>query len=126
MKDSRTTFSLIGARYLDTQLKPDEIDLIELELVTRGITGSKRWLLEYIAAGGLWWNIIWWEWIGLDGRDVRIGWLYNLFIGSALFAFAAYFFGWRAATAAAVIAHLATVYLGFSLRSGTVPDQKDA
>ncbi len=126
MEDSRSTFSLIGDRYLDTQFQPEDIARIEQELRTRGIVGAKRWIVEYIAASGLWWNIIWWEWIDLDGRDICIGWLYNLITGSALFVFASYFFGWCAAFAGIILAHLVTLYLGFSLRSGTDSGQKEA
>lgn len=126
MEDSRTTLSLIGARYLDTQFQPEDISRIEQELRGRGIVGAKRWIVEYIAAGGLWWNIIWWEWIDLDGRDIRIGWLYNLIIGSASFAFAAYCFSWNVALVGIILAHLVTLYLGFSLRSGTVSGRKGA
>lgn len=126
MGKSRTTFSLIGDRYLDTQFQPEDIALVERELQARGIVGPKRWLVEHIAAGGLWWNIVWWEWINLNGRDICIGWLYNLIIGSALFSFVGHYVGWHAAFASIMLAHFITLYVGFSLRSGTVSDHKEA
>jgi len=33
-----------------------------------------------VTAGGLWWNVIWWEWALLDGKDIFLGWAQNLAI----------------------------------------------
>ena len=122
----RSTLSIIGDRYLDTQLDREQIAENERELISRGVVGLKRGLLEYLAAGSLWWNVIWWEWCDLDGRDIRIGWLYNLFIGGFVVAAIGFCFGWQFALVAAILLHCITLYLGFSLRAGTVGPEQEA
>ena len=74
----RSTFSIIGDRYLDTQFDNEYIEGLEAELKARGITGVRRWVLEYVAASSLWWNIIWWDWCDLNEKDVKIGWQQNI------------------------------------------------
>lgn len=76
----RSTFSIIGDRYLDTQHDDDYIQSLEAELKRRGVTGPYRWLLEYVAASSLWWNILWWDWSDLNEEDIKIGWQQNLVV----------------------------------------------
>jgi hypothetical protein len=118
--------SLIGERYLDTQLDRGHIEGLERELASRGIVGLKRWALEIFAAGGLWWNVVWWEWCDLDERDVRLGWTYNLIFGGCITGAVAYRFGLPWAAGSALVLLVLWLWLGFSLRSGTVAAEPEA
>ncbi len=74
---ARSTFSLIGERYLDTELDERDIHYLEQELRQRGVVGWRRWWREYLAATGLWWNVFWWEWQELNEDHIQYGWRLN-------------------------------------------------
>ena len=124
MKVSRSTLSLIGERYLDTQHSADELAAIESELVHRRVVGLKRWLLEYVAAASLWWNIIWWDDFNLDGRDIAYGWLGNLVSGLVIFYIAYKWFGPAWASIVLLLAHVITIRIGISIRSKSPGSQE--
>jgi len=126
MSSSRSTFSLLGDRYLDTQFDRDYIDGLERELARRGVVGLRRWILEFVAAGGLWWNVIWWEWCDLDERDVQIGWLQNLVLGACISGAIAHWFGWLWAAGVAVALLAFVLWSGFSLRGRTCTTSSEA
>ena len=119
MKD-RDTLSLIGDRYLDTQFDSEHIVSLEAELRDRGVTGFKRWALEYLAAGGLWWNLLWWEWVDLDGKDIKLGWVQNgflyLIVGGAVYFLLSSFL---VSLGAVLLLHVFTTCIGFELRKGS-------
>jgi hypothetical protein len=123
---SRSTLALIGARYRDTQHDAAYIDELERELTSRGVVGAWRWALELYAAGGLWWNVVWWEWCGLDGRDMLLGWILNLILGGFAATAVWYCFGlaWGLAVALPLLAFVVSV--GLSLRSGTIAEEPEA
>jgi hypothetical protein len=86
-------------------------------------------MYEYLAASSLWWNFFAWEWVQLDDRAVRAGWIMNAALFGALAAAAGYFRGIVAALVVAALAHVATLVLGLFLRAGTNPKRskdKDA
>lgn len=116
---NRSTFSIIGDRYLDTQHDDKYIENLEAELRSRGVTGVYRWFLEYVAASSFWWNILWWDWCSLNEKDIKIGWSHNLVVfgGSALFA--GFMFGATFGVSTFVVLHLLTTWVGFGLRAGT-------
>ncbi|MFN5027789.1 MAG: hypothetical protein ACK5D9_01445 [Burkholderiales bacterium] len=115
-----STYALIGERYLDTQHDLAYVQQIESELAARGIIGFRRLLYEYIAGSALWWNFLLWEWVRLDEKDVRIGWIGNLILFSVSGAAIGYFFGTSAALIGVAIMHTVTLMLGLSLRSSTI------
>ena len=117
--ENRSTFSLIGDRYLDTQHDAAYIQSLESELSRRGIVGIKRVAFEYVAASSLWWNFLWMDWVGLNERDVRVGWITNLFVFGICAGAAAFFFGplWAVATFFAL--HVLTTWMGLELRAGS-------
>lgn len=119
MDRSASTFSLIGERYLDTWHDPSHIQELEVELAAHGVVGVRRLMYEYLAASSLWWNVFAWEWVELDDRAVRAGWIMNAALFGALAAAAGHFRGIVAALVVAALAHLAT--LGLILRAGTNP-----
>lgn len=116
---NRSTFSIIGDRYLDTQHEQTYIESLEAELRSRGVTGIYRWILEYIAASGLWWNILWWDWSSLNEKDVKIGWVQNLVLFGLATLIISFMFGVFAGISAFLVLHLLTTWIGFSLRAGT-------
>jgi len=118
-----STFELIGQRYLDSWHEAAYVQQLELELKARGVIGVRRWLYEYAAASGLWWNVLWWEWIRLDGNDVRRGWIHNIVLLCILGLVASYFGGPLAAAIAVIAGHAATVAIGLELRKGTLPPE---
>jgi len=124
MKRDKSTFALIGERYLDTQHDASYIRELEAELATRGIVGLRRAIYEYIAAGALWWNFLWADWVGLDERDVRIGWLTNAVVFGVVALLTGYFMGLTAAIVSVVVLHGLTVGLGLAGRAGTLPSVK--
>ncbi len=126
MTVSRPTLTLIGARYLDTQHDASYIDELELELSRRGVVGARRWALELYAAGGLWWNFVWWEWCELGGSDMKLGWILNLILGGLAATAVWYCFGvaWGLAIALSLLAFF--VFAGLSLRSGTIAVEPEA
>jgi len=78
-----STWELLAFPYLDTDL-PDFAEAAKLELESRSISPTRLALLRAATAGGLWWNVLWWEWVSLDGTDVAHGWLLNLSLVIAL------------------------------------------
>ena len=68
---------------------------------------------------------MWWEWVDLDGRDIRIGWIYNLTVGGFFFALVAGCYGILAGLATIAVLHMVALYFGFSLRSGTVASSQE-
>jgi hypothetical protein len=115
----RPTLSLIGERYLDTQHDAQYIEQIESELGRRGVVGVRRFALEYVAASSLWWNVLWMDWVALDQRDMRIGWISNLAVMLILAAFCAYFAGAIVALIAVASFHALTLWMGFELYRGS-------
>jgi hypothetical protein len=117
--ENRSTFSLIGDRYLDTQHDATYIQSLESELSRRGIVGAKRVAYEYVAASSLWWNFLWMDWVGLNERDVRVGWISNLVLFGICAGAATFFFGplWAVATFLAL--HVLTTWMGLELRAGS-------
>jgi hypothetical protein len=120
---SRTLFSLIGDRYLDTEHDQEYIDRLESELKRRNIVGIKRVLCEYLAASSLWWNILWWDWEDLDGNDVRFGWSQNLIVFGVIGLLIGLFGSWNLAFIVIIAIHLFTLKIGLSLRKGTKPNK---
>ena len=120
---SRTLFSLIGDRYLDTQHDQEYIDRLESELKRRNIVGFKRVLCEYLAASSLWWNILWWDWEDLDERDVRFGWNQNLIVFGIIGLLIGFFASWNIALITVIVIHLLTLRIGLDLRKGTKPNK---
>ncbi|MEX1215552.1 hypothetical protein [Saccharospirillum sp.] len=119
MTDQRSTFSLIGDRYLDTQHDAQYIDNLERELKLRGVVGLKRVAFEYVAASSLWWNVFWWEWCDLNEQDVKLGWVQNLIL-FGLAALIAGLVGSALISVGCVLAvHAVTLRMGLGLRSGT-------
>ncbi|WP_213608149.1 hypothetical protein [Pseudoalteromonas sp.] len=116
---NRSTFSIIGERYLDTQHDDEYIQGLESELKLRGVTGLYRWLLEYIAASSLWWNVLWWDWCDLNERDVKIGWTQNLVVFGLASVAASFIFSLTFGVGVFLALHILTTWLGFGLRSGT-------
>lgn len=115
----RPTFALIGERYLDTQHDAHYIAQLEAELGRRGVVGAKRWAFEYVSASALWWNFLWWDWVSLDGRDVRVGWISNVVLFGILAGIAGYGFGATVALFVVLIAHAITLWMGLELRQGS-------
>lgn len=121
----RSTLALIGDRYLDTQHDADYIATVESELKRRGVTGIKRFVLEYISASSLWVNIILWEWEELDGKDVAFGWATNLVVYGATFLFFSYVFSVEVGLYGILATHIATTLLGLGARFGNkIRDKK--
>lgn len=116
---NRSTFSIIGDRYLDTQHDDEYIQGLESELKRRGVTGLYRWVLEYIAASSLWWNVLWWDWCDLNERDVKIGWTQNLVVFGLASVAASFIFSLTFGVGVFLALHILTTWLGFGLRSGT-------
>ena len=86
------TWQIIATPFLDTKFPADFRAAFRDELKSRGVTGRAfvwRWL---IAAGGLWWNVLWWEWGALGRRDIIFGWISNFLLAIALVV--AYFTHW--------------------------------
>ena len=115
----RSTFLIIGDRYLDAQHDDEYIASLELELRARRTVGVKRWVLEYISESSLWWNYLWWEWDSLDGKDIKIGWVQNIAFFSMVGLICTYIFGIVLGLLSILILHLITVWMGLTLRSGT-------
>jgi hypothetical protein len=116
---NRSTFSIIGDRYLDTQHDAEYIENLEAELRSRGVTGIYRWALEYVAASSFWWNILWWDWCDLNEKDIKIGWVQNLVVFGVVALVAAFMFGIYVGVLAFLVLHLVTTWVGFGLRAGT-------
>jgi hypothetical protein len=105
------------------QHDPEYIAQLESELGRRGVVGFKRGVLEYLTASALWWNIIWWEWVALDGRSVLLGWIQNLIVLGIAAAVLGYLLGPTAAAIGVLLLHGTTLWLGLSLRRGTKLDK---
>jgi hypothetical protein len=119
MTISRPTLSLIAERYLDTSLESGEITELEGELAVRGITGGRRWLLELLTAGGLWWNVFWWESFDFSGRDVLFGWVGNILVAGCVSAAVANSVGLAWAVVAAALLLILAISVGFRIRTGS-------
>ncbi len=119
MTHERSTFSLIGDQYLDTQHDAEYIASLERELQERGVVGVRRVLLEYLAASSLWWNVFWWDWCNLDERDVKLGWQQNLALFAMVAAVSGILEGLLVAVFCTLGLHLVTLWIGLGLRSGT-------
>ena len=117
--ENRSTFSLIGDRYLDTQHDTAYIQSLESELSRRRIVGIKRLAYEYIAASSLWWNFLWMDWVGLSERDVRVGWISNLVVFGACAVAAGIVFGLVWAVAGFLFPHALTTWMGVELWKGS-------
>ena len=89
-----STWAILAAPYLDTEHDPEWKEAFAQELQRRGITGFALYWRNVVAAGGLWWNIIWWEWALFDGRDIALGWAQNLAIIAVIVI--SFLFGWVA------------------------------
>lgn len=119
MSKFKEVFELIGERYLDVTFSNEEIELIEQRLKVLNINWSFRWLIEIFAAGGLWWNIFWWEWLSLNLFDMVHGWVLNLLFSSVIFTFAWVVINVRAGLVCALLFLMFTLYMGFQLRAGS-------
>lgn len=119
MTDQRSTFSLIGDRYLDTQHDAAYIENLERELKRRRVVGLRRIILEYIAASSLWWNVLWWDWCDLNERDIKLGWAQNLVVFGLAAIVAGLIGGLGVAFLCVLAVHFATLAMGLGLRSGT-------
>lgn len=123
---NRSTFSIIGDWYLDTQHEPEHMKRLDEELKSRGVTGIKRMAYDYLAASSLWWNVVWWEWVELDEKDIRAGWIFNLaHFGIIALILGGYFwfkrdfiFGAKAFLISLLLMHIITVLIGLGLRNG--------
>lgn len=123
---NKSTFSIIGERYLDTEHDQEYIAQLEMELRSRGVTGFRRMFFEYLAASGLWWNIMWWECFSLDEKDVREGWRLNaiifgffaLLLGIYCWIRRDALYGAKVASISLLLTHIITTGIGFSLRNG--------
>jgi hypothetical protein len=73
---SRTS-ELICIPFLDSSTTPVERDAIAAELRKRGLGRISVLLLRVLAALGLWWNLVAWEWASLDLNDVLFGYAIN-------------------------------------------------
>src|SRR5579859_7124804 len=86
------TWQILAEPHLDTEHTQEWKDALASELERRGITGfALRWR-QWAAAMGLWWNVLWWEWGLLDGKDIILGWMLNFAV--ILPCVIAWFFGW--------------------------------
>ena len=119
----QSTFSIIGERYLDTQHDDAYIEKLEQELERRKIKGFKRFLYEYIAASGLWWNIFWWEWCDLNEKDIKYGWIQNFAFFGTISAILTFMFNFWGGLGAFIVLHLLTTKIGFSLKNGSKLNQ---
>ena len=115
----QSTFSIIGERYLDTQHSPEYIEKLEAELKIRNVTGLKRWFYEYIAAAGLCWNWLWWEWAHLDEKHIKIGWVQSFICFGVLAVWIGIKWGFSRGLITFLILHLLSVIVGFIGRAGT-------
>ena len=117
--ENRTTFSLIGDRYLDTQHDAAYIQSLENELSRRGVVGLKRVAYEYVAASSLWWNFLALDWVGLNERDVRIGWISNIVAFGICAAVAGFCFGLVWAAVTFLVLHVLTTWIGLEAWAGS-------
>ena len=123
----RSTFSLIGDRYLDTQHDEAYIGELENELARRGVVGVRRAVCEYIAAASLWWNFLALDWVGLSEKDVVVGWITNVAVfgfisflaGYIVSHYAGFYWGLAVAVTLFLVMHVATTYAGFAARAGS-------
>lgn len=119
MKISKEIFELIGERYLDATHSKEEIELIEARLKTLNVHSSFRWLIEIFAAGGLWWNVFWWEWISLNLSDMVYGWILNIKIAGIIFLFSWLLMSIEVGAVCVFLFLIFAIYIGLQLRSGS-------
>ena len=81
-------------------------------------------MFEYVAAAGLWWNVLWWEWADLNGRDIALGWASNLIVFGVIAGAGSFFWGVIAAGCTFLLLHAVTTAVGFKLRGGTSPQNE--
>jgi len=119
MTKIKEVFELIGERYLDVTHSKEEIELIERRLKVLNVNWSFRWLIEIFAAGGLWWNIFWWEWLSLNLFDMLYGWILNIIIGSIIFLLVWLLMTIKVGVVCTGLFFIFGMYIGFQLRDGS-------
>ena len=93
LRASWDTWEIISRPFLDTDM-PEFARAGKEELARRGITGTKLLAMRLFAAGGLCWNLFWWEWAHLGLGDILFGWALNF---ALLFAICVgFWFHWLA------------------------------
>ena len=80
------TWELLSTPMLDTSFDRSQRAKVKAVLASRGISGRRKARLQLIAFTGLWWNVLWGEWVTLDLKDVVHGWSLNLGLVSGLVA----------------------------------------
>lgn len=116
-------YQTIGEFYLFTVHDKEYVQYLENQLAKAGIQGFKRKLLNYFAAGGLWWNLNPVEFDELGFRDIIFGWiiviLLYLIIGVVIYIF----FGFYIATLVALLVHFFILVMGYAVPKQTIPNQ---
>lgn len=111
-------FDLIGERYLDTEHSKAYLDKVEKQLKARNVVGLKRFFLEYIGASTFWWNVIWWDWVSLNERDVIFGWILNIITFGLSGYLSTLVFPWWSFWVVFGLLHLVTLTMGLKMRQG--------
>ncbi len=119
MSKIKEVFELIGERYLDVTHSKEDVELIEHRLKALNVNWSFRWLIEIFAAGGLWWNIFWWEWLSLNLFDMIYGWILNFIIGSLIFLFFWLTIAMKVGAVCTCLFLIFVIYIGLQLREGS-------
>lgn len=81
--NQRSTFYLFSHAFIQTQAhRPDDV---RRELARRGFSPPIVTFLRLVVfTPALYWNVIWWNWGGLDWRDFSLGWLLTTIFTSTL------------------------------------------
>lgn len=119
MSNIKEVFELIGERYLDVTHSKEGVEIIESRLKELNVSWSYRWCMEIFAAGGLWWNIFWWEWISLDLSDMIYGWILNFIMGLVIFLFMWFLLSVTVGVLCVFLFLVFGVYMGLQLREGS-------
>lgn len=119
----RSSWEIIGDRFLDTRLSSAHLQANERALRAQGITGWRRLLMEYLACVGLSWNLLWWDADSLNGSDIASGWGYHAFLQLLCLLVFGLLLSVKAALIICLLFHLLVVVLGLGLRAGTRPVQ---
>jgi hypothetical protein len=69
---------------LDTSFDAAQLAKVQQILQLRGIKGKRKLWLQIVVFSGLWWNIIWGEWLALGLKDIAYGWCLNIGLASGL------------------------------------------
>ena len=77
------TDELVCMPFVDTDV-PEELAAADAELARRGLSRSLVRALRRVAAVGLWWQVVDWDWASLGIFDVLFG--YAFVVGAAGFA----------------------------------------